>query len=219
MTGVAELLVAGLIIGIGGSALMDVWGFALRRGFAIPTLDYALLGRWIAYFPRGRFVHDRIAAAPAVRGERALGYLAHYTIGVAFALLLIVVWGMGWVHSPTIWPALVVGLGTVLAPWLVMQPAMGRGSQGREPRAPVRPASATSEPTPSTVSASTSRLSRCQWSWPPGRRCDPWCPRSRSASATTGLPPRSERRHSPRARCPARRGSRSGATPRRARHP
>lgn len=136
MTGVAELLVAGLIIGIGGSALMDVWGFALRRGFAIPTLDYALLGRWIAYFPRGRFVHDRIAAAPAVRGERALGYLAHYTIGVAFALLLIVVWGMGWVHSPTIWPALVVGLGTVLAPWLVMQPAMGAGIAGSRTTSP-----------------------------------------------------------------------------------
>lgn len=138
MTGIAELLVAGLIIGIGGSALMDAWGFALRRGFAIPTLDYALLGRWIAHFPRGRFVHDRIAAAPPVRGERALGYLAHYAIGVAFALFLLAIWGVGWVRSPTIVPAMLIGLGTVVAPWFVMQPAMGAGIAGSktpDPRA------------------------------------------------------------------------------------
>jgi hypothetical protein len=29
--------------------------------------------------------------------------------------------------SPTIWPALAVGLGTIVAPWFVMQPAMGAG--------------------------------------------------------------------------------------------
>ena len=88
---------------------MDVWSLVLRRGFGVPTLDYALLGRWIGHFPRGRFVHDRIAAAQPVGGERPLGWLAHYAIGVTFAMVLLAIWGLDWVRSPTIWPALLVG--------------------------------------------------------------------------------------------------------------
>jgi hypothetical protein len=130
MTVSVDLLLRGVLIGLGGAALMDVWSLALRRGFGIPTLDYALLGRWIGHFPRGRFVHHRIAAAQPVAGERPLGWLAHYAIGVTFALLLLAIWGLDWVRSPTIWPALLIGLGTIAAPWFVMQPAMGAGIAG-----------------------------------------------------------------------------------------
>lgn len=47
MTVEPDVLLRGVLIGIGGAALMDVWSLALRRGLGIPTLDYALLGRWI----------------------------------------------------------------------------------------------------------------------------------------------------------------------------
>ena len=117
-------------MGIAGSAAMDAWSAVLRRRFGIPTLDYRLLGRWIGHFPRGRFFHDRIASAEPVAGEAALAWLAHYAIGVTFALLLLAIWGSGWAHAPTIWPALVVGIGTIVAPWFVMQPAMGAGIAG-----------------------------------------------------------------------------------------
>jgi hypothetical protein len=63
-------------------------------------------------------------------GERPLGWLAHYVIGIAFAAGLIAVWGSDWLGRPTIGPALAVGLGTIVAPWLVMQPAMGAGIAG-----------------------------------------------------------------------------------------
>lgn len=130
MTGAVQSLVLGAVIGVGGAALMDLWGLILRRGFGVPTLDYALLGRWIGHIARGRFFHDRIATAPPVPGERPLGWLAHYAIGVTFALVLLAIWGLDWVRAPTIRPAMVVGLGTIVAPWFVMQPAMGAGIAG-----------------------------------------------------------------------------------------
>ena len=133
-----DVVVRGITIGVVGSALMDVWSAVLRRRFGIPTLDYRLLGRWIGHFSKGRFVHERIAAAEPVVGERLLGWLAHYAIGVTFAFLLLAVWGHAWLTSPTIWPALAVGIGTVVAPWFVMQPAMGAGLAGSrtpDPRA------------------------------------------------------------------------------------
>ena len=60
-------------------------------------------------------------------GEVAIGWLAHYAVGVTFAFVLLAVGGRPWLESPTILPAMGVGLGTILAPWFVMQPAMGAG--------------------------------------------------------------------------------------------
>lgn len=130
MPELVELVVRGVLMGVAGSALMDVWSLGLRWQFRIPTLDYALLGRWIGHMGRGRFVHDRIASAAPVAGERPLGWLAHYGIGVTFALLLLAIVGRDWTKTPTPWPALAVGLGTIVAPWFVMQPAMGAGIAG-----------------------------------------------------------------------------------------
>jgi hypothetical protein len=129
MPEVLDLAAGGLVMGVTGSALMDVWSAALRR-FGVPTLDYRLLGRWMGHLPNGRFRHERIASAEPVRGEQALGWLAHYAIGVMFAFVLLALWGAAWLRSPTIVPALLVGLGTIVAPWFVMQPAMGAGIAG-----------------------------------------------------------------------------------------
>ena len=130
MSPVAEIAVRGLVMGVAAAALMDAWGLLLRRGFGIPTLDYAMLGRWIGNIPRGHLAHARMAAAPRVPGERPLGWLAHYAIGVAFAVVLLAIFGLGWAAAPTLGPALIVGLGTIVAPWFVMQPAMGAGFAG-----------------------------------------------------------------------------------------
>ncbi len=137
MNDTIELLARGTVIGVGGSALIDLWSLGLRRFFHVATLDYALLGRWIGHFPRGRFFHSRIAAAQPVRGERPLGWLAHYGIGITFALLLLAVWGLDWAESPTILPPMVVGIGSIVAPWFVMQPAFGAGIAGSKTARPL----------------------------------------------------------------------------------
>jgi hypothetical protein len=41
--------------------------------------------------------------------------------------VLVALFGVEWTRGPTLLPALAVGLATVAAPWLVMQPAMGAG--------------------------------------------------------------------------------------------
>jgi len=115
-----------LLIGIGATAVLDLW-LALLRRLGLPGLDMALLGRWVAHLPRGRFVHAAIARAEVVAGERAWGWLAHYAIGIAFAALLVGLLGQRWLHAPTLLPALAFGVATVVAPLFVMQPAMGAG--------------------------------------------------------------------------------------------
>ena len=62
-----------------------------------------------------------------MRSELAWGWLTHYAVGVIFAGVLLSLQGAAWVHSPTQLRALAGGMGTVAAPLLVMQPAMGSG--------------------------------------------------------------------------------------------
>mgnify|MGYP001071423507 CR=1 FL=1 len=130
-----DYLASILLIGAGATAATDLWAIARKRLLGVPAPNYGLVGRWLAHMPRGRFCHDAIAAAPAVRGERVVGWTAHYLIGVAFAAILPAIWGPAWILNPTIGPALAVGIGTVAAPFLVMQPGMGAGiAASRTPR-------------------------------------------------------------------------------------
>lgn len=131
MSTTGETLIAAAVIGVGATALMDLWAFARQRLSGVPPLDFALVGRWLGWMPRGRFRHAPIAASPAVRGEKAIGWTAHYLTGIAFAGVLLAIAGPGWACAPTLVPALAVGVGTVAAPFLLMQPGMGAGLAAR----------------------------------------------------------------------------------------
>jgi hypothetical protein len=130
-----DCLVCVLITGTGATAVMDLWGMARKPLLGIAAPDYGKVGRWLGHMARGRFRHESIAASPSVRGERLIGWAAHYLIGIGFAAILIGIWGLAWVQHPTIGPALTVGIGTVAAPFLLMQPGMGAGiAASRTPR-------------------------------------------------------------------------------------
>lgn len=131
---VTEFVFRAVLIGVGATLVMDLWAALLRRA-GIPSLSFALLGRWIGHLPEGQLTHERIERAPPVRGERALGWTAHYAIGVAFAALLLATFGLEWAHAPSIGPALLIGLLTVVAPLFVLQPALGAGiASSKTPR-------------------------------------------------------------------------------------
>lgn len=116
-----------LAMGICATAVMDLWGVLLRRVFGMASLDYAMVGRWLGHMPAGRFAHAGIGRASPVKGEKPLGWFAHYAIGVGFAACLIVFAGTTWLHAPTLAPALAFGILTIIVPFCVMQPAFGAG--------------------------------------------------------------------------------------------
>ena len=122
----AHHILGAIAIGIGATLLMDVWNLFLKRTFSIPSLNYCLLGRWLRHMPGGRFRHASISAASQKAFECPVGWMAHYTIGVVFALVLVLVTGE-WLARPTLLPALLYGIATVVFPFFVMQPSLGLG--------------------------------------------------------------------------------------------
>lgn len=106
---------------------MDLWNLLVKRALGIPSLNYCLLGRWLCHMPGGTFRHASITAAPHKPFECTVGWIAHYTIGVVFAVLFVVLASGEWLARPTLLPALLYGIGTVVFPFFIMQPSFGLG--------------------------------------------------------------------------------------------
>ncbi|HET9230251.1 MAG TPA: DUF2938 domain-containing protein [Vitreimonas sp.] len=121
-----DFIMRSLIVGLGATIILDLWSLTLRL-FGVATTNWGLVGRWIGHMPRGRFVHDDIGATPPIAGEHAIGWLAHYAIGVLYAAALLAIAGLEWARAPTLMPALIFGWATIVAPFFIMQPGMGSG--------------------------------------------------------------------------------------------
>jgi hypothetical protein len=134
MSDTVEFALRAVLIGSGATLLMDLWAILLRQ-FGVPSLNLAFLGRWIGHLSRGHWMHPSIARATPVRGESSIGWCTHYSIGIAFTALLLWTYGLGWARSPSLRPALLIGIVTVVAPWLILQPGMGAGiASSKTPR-------------------------------------------------------------------------------------
>ena len=127
-----------LFVGVGATVVIDLWGQFLKRLFGISSLSNCLLGRWILYMPSGTFMHRGIANTAAKRHECTVGLAAHYGIGIAFALAFVLIAGTGWLAAPTLFPALLFGLVTVVVPYFTLQPAFGLGIAASRTPAPNR---------------------------------------------------------------------------------
>ncbi len=120
-------ILGAIAIGIGASLVMDLWNLFLKRTFSMPSLNYCLLGRWLRHMPGGTLRHASITAAPQKPFECPVGWIAHYTIGVLFALVFVVLTAGDGLARPTLLPALLYGIATVVFPFFMMQPSFGLG--------------------------------------------------------------------------------------------
>jgi hypothetical protein len=123
----ATSMLGAIIVGAGATVVMDLWNLFLKRAFGIPSLDYRLLGRWLRHMPGGTLRHANIAAAARKPLEGPVGWIAHYTIGVVLALGLVIATSGDWLVRPTVLPALLYGIGTVVFPFFILQPSFGLG--------------------------------------------------------------------------------------------
>lgn len=125
-----------VLLGTGATLVMDLWALLQKQLFTIPSLDYRLVGRWLGHMRHGTFSHCTILHAAPVRGEVAVGWVAHYLTGIIFSALLIALVGPQWLSAPTFLPALLMGIVSVVAPYCLMQPAFGFGFAAANTPAP-----------------------------------------------------------------------------------
>jgi hypothetical protein len=123
----AAYFLSAIAVGLGATVLMDLWALLLKQVFNIPLASYCLVGRWFRHMPEGTLMHASIANASPKRFECTVGWIAHYVIGAVYALALVMLVSGNWLAQPTLLPALLFGVGTVLVPFLLMHPSFGLG--------------------------------------------------------------------------------------------
>ncbi len=127
MNSLALLFISAILMGLGATLTFDLWALFLKHAFKITPSNICLVGRWLRYMPEGIFTHSNIGLAPRKSAECTVGWIAHYMIGITLALVFVALAGHTWLQQPTLLPALVFGVVTVLGPFAIMQPSFGLG--------------------------------------------------------------------------------------------
>lgn len=122
-----ELILRGAIIGLGATLAMDLWAVLLTIVFRQPKANWAPVGRWFYHLKDGRVFHHSIGESEPCRHERALGWTAHYVVGIAYGIMLALMVGPAWFAEPTVLPAWIWAVITVAAGWFLLQPGLGIG--------------------------------------------------------------------------------------------
>lgn len=116
-----------VFMGIGATLTFDLWTLFLKYAFKVTPSNFCLLGRWILYLREGIFQHATIVSTPQKNRECTVGWIAHYMTGITFAVGFITLASDSWLQQPTLIPALLFGIVTVLAPFFIMYPSFGFG--------------------------------------------------------------------------------------------
>jgi hypothetical protein len=124
-----------LVTGIFATLATDLWQRLLQTITGLPPVNWGLVGRWVAWMPRGVLVHRPITATAPVCGERVIGGGFHYAVGIVYAALYLAVVRLGLGSGPTLVSAIVFAAALLVVPWFLMQPALGLGFMAaRAPR-------------------------------------------------------------------------------------
>ena len=73
-----------------------------------------------------QLIASQLSQQPEAKHETPTGWGVHYAFGIAYAYVLFILIQLG-IFEPTITHGLVLGVVSLLVPWLFFMPAMGNG--------------------------------------------------------------------------------------------
>lgn len=126
-----QILLKILVSGAIATAALDISVLTVRALPGFPVTNWGKVGRWLTRLPFGEFVLRNPGDIQPNLAERSIGWTFHYAIGIVYAALYIGAVSVSGLEEPTLVSGIVFGLATIVAPWLIFQPAMGVGMFAR----------------------------------------------------------------------------------------
>ncbi len=121
-----------LFVGVGSTLVLDLWVLLVEKVLGIPPTNWGVVGRWLKGIAAGRFVADTTDDSKITLTEKSLGWCFHYIIGVVYAALILIIYGVEFISNPTLAPVIVVGVVlSTIAGLGILMPALGAGFFGR----------------------------------------------------------------------------------------
>jgi hypothetical protein len=125
-----DLILSGVVVGVAGTLAMDGLNDLFARTGMISKIDVGSIGRMSAGWARGRFQYESPHEMRPLLHEKPLGVATHYAIGIALALVFLIVWDLLARGPASPLGALLFGLATTVASWFFVYPSMGLGACG-----------------------------------------------------------------------------------------
>ena len=127
------LIFFSLVVGIGSTLFLDLWGLFLFKLKGIPATDWGSVGRWLLGLRQGLWVASQQDTRPTSLLEKVSGWAFHYFVGIAYAVIVAIGWGEPFIQAPTLLPIILVGIVlSSVAGLTLFMPAMGAGFFGRK---------------------------------------------------------------------------------------
>lgn len=134
-----QTLVSIVVAGVLSCAAMDIWQQILQRVWGLPASNWAVVGRWFVHTLRSRSMYqpqiDTFSPEPK---ELPLGWLVHYLVGVAYALVFWIFLVPVPVFTATAGSGLVFGALSVAVPWFYFMPCLGKGVMASKTAMPLK---------------------------------------------------------------------------------
>ena len=121
------MITTGILMGLAGTAAMDVLALILARAGIAPFPNWAMPGRWLVHALRGKIWHEDIGRSEPVAIELGLGWVFHYAVGIIYGVIFVILAGGEWLANPVFLPLWVFSIITIAAGWFLLQPGMGLG--------------------------------------------------------------------------------------------
>lgn len=125
------IIVFTLVIGIVSTLVLDAWAQLQQKIAGIAAPNWGIAGRWVKGLARFEFVLNASDDSTPSQNDKIIGWAFHYLVGIAYALLLFIIWGRAFAIHPTLWPTIVIGLfATTFAGLCIFLPGLGAGFAG-----------------------------------------------------------------------------------------
>ena len=89
MNNLALSLISAILIGLGATLTLICGRCFSNMPLRLLRPTICLVGRWLRYMPEGIFKHSNIGSAPQKSAECTVGWIAHYMIGITFAIAFV----------------------------------------------------------------------------------------------------------------------------------
>ena len=129
-TVIVNALLPGIVAGVIGTLIMDLFNFLFARFGIIIKIDNRMIGRMSAGWLRGRFVYKNPTEMKQVTYEKILGFISHYWIGISLSIPYVLGWFLFFNETASAIWAIPYGILTTVASWFFVYPSMGLGVFG-----------------------------------------------------------------------------------------
>ncbi|MDA9171139.1 DUF2938 domain-containing protein [Alphaproteobacteria bacterium] len=117
-----------LFVGLLSCLVMDLWQRLVKLTYGINPSDWGVIGRWlIMLILKQKVLNPNIENEKPYKNELIIGWIFHYFVAILYSLAFFILIYYFEFLEASFYDGLIFGLITVIIPWFIFLPILGKG--------------------------------------------------------------------------------------------